>query len=597
MPCAPITQTNRAAVQQIALPLTPHHIMNTGDCEGRSKFVERGSLTGLEEVALPEIDLSSSFNVAVKHLFRHLNEPRALRKNPLVRHFFRDITIGSVGRPREQAVIERIRELIRQSADRCRDDDQLAGKDERALRQHAIINLQCLEGRSTREVATLLGISCGHCYRERADICRRVARSFCKNHDTIASEYFVELDEFRVLMDRTMHEAASDDMNDAFRKCEDLIRVSPSANDKIESLRASVSISLRFGNIARAEYAYSTAQALLAERSNSDPPSRALAEAYIDIMGSELTYYCGNAKEALHLARRATLRLGTVQTKASPHIRELYVESLYQLGTAFCNADNLERAYECIAGAEARVSNIRAVSSRLRTRIVVAVWRLRNHLLMSSKSWRPSSQRLEGLVVAFEDAYARGGIPESADALDALTEYHAFAGNDAECLRTARLAALLAKQQPNERMQAQISVSVATSLLSTHYWKHAPSLLPDAKELDSCDAYHNEFASYFAAKRALRLQNFQDAWTIANREDNRPENASLRVCRRLLAAVAAHELGRQGDAGALIDATIPIAESVGSAPILKEAYGVAASVTGDLRFKRAAGDLALLFTS
>jgi hypothetical protein len=241
--------------------------------------------------------------------------------------------------------------------------------------------------------------------------------------------------------------------------------------------------------------------------------------------------------------------------------------------------------------------NSRVVSPRLRTRVAAAVWRLRNHLLMNSKSWRPSWQRLEGLILAFEQAYAAGALFEAADALDTLAEYHAFAGNDAECLRTARLAALLAKQQPNERMRAQISISVAITLLSTKYWECASPLFPNAPQLDSCDAYHYEFASYFAAKRALRLQNFQDAWLLAHREDNRRENSSLAVSRKLLAAAAAHKLGRRRDAGALIDATIPIAERLGSAPILRDAYSVAAEVTGDVRFERHAAEVALLLST
>ena len=105
------------------------------------------------------MDSSASFAVAAKHLFRRLHDPRALRKNPLVRRFFEDATIGSVGPSRDAAVLANLHRLVREGADRCRDADLAAGKDESALRQHAIVTLQCIEQRSIRDVAATLGIS------------------------------------------------------------------------------------------------------------------------------------------------------------------------------------------------------------------------------------------------------------------------------------------------------------------------------------------------------------------------------------------------------------------------------------------------------
>jgi hypothetical protein len=215
---------------------------------------------------------------------------------------------------------------------------------------------------------------------------------------------------------------------------------------------------------------------------------------------------------------------------------------------------------------------------------------------MNSACWYPSWQRLKGLTQAFERAYASGFLFEAVIALVALVEYHSIAGNDAEALRVGRFAILLSKQQTSERVRIQTSIRVALALQSTRYWMEAFALLPNAHQLASCDSYHRELVSHIAAQRAFRSRAFSEAWALAKDEGDRRETAALAISRRLLAAEAAHELERR-DARALIEAAIPDAEHLGCAPILKDAYVVAARVTGNARFRRQADELARLLTA
>jgi hypothetical protein len=540
----------------------------------------------------------ASFRAAAKHLFRHLHEARALRKNLLVRQFFANSQAAAPGRSRERVALERIHALVRRGADDCRDADLSSGKGDRGVRQHAIITLQCLERRPIEEVAAQLSISPRHCYRERAEICRRVARYIREKSDAPGLNYLNELDEFRFLMDRALRRAAIGDAKAAFDEYDELIRIAPSAPRKIEALRTSALVSIDFGNIERAENAYALAVALY----NEEPPTAAyplgnVAQACIDLMASKIAYYRANTARALRMAQRAAATLAQVQANAAGYVRELYVESLYELGTAFCNFGNLERGYDCIADAEARMPDVRTASSRLRTRITVAVWKLRNYLLLSSKSWYPSHQRLQGLTMALEQAYASGSIPEATAALDALTEHHSLTGNDDEAWRVAHLAVSIAKQQSSERIQVQLAIRVALKLLTTQYWDEAVGLLPDQGRLEHCDAYHRELASYFAAERALRLHLYADAWKLANEESDRREYAALTVSRRLVAACAAHALERRREARSLIEMTIPAAERLGSAPTLRDAYRAAATVMRDAGFRRRAKEITDLLTA
>jgi hypothetical protein len=543
------------------------------------------------------IDAGASFNVAAKHLFRHLHDVRALRRNRLVRHAFEYPTSGSAARERERIVLDRIHDLVRRGAEHCRDSDLAEGKDERAARQHAIVTLQCLQNRPIREVAATLGISCAHCYRERADICKRIARYICECNAPVELDYLPYLDEFAVMADRAMRRSAFGDVEAAARECDNLVRFAPSAEKKVKALRVSAIVSLHFGNVKRAENAYLAAQRLCAdERWPESSPAREAARASVDLIASRLAYYRADGVLALRMAERGTQRLEFLRGNPSPEMRELLIESLYELGSALCNVGNLPRGYELIDEAKTQLRDARSASFQLRARVAIAVWKLRDDLLMNSACWYPSWQRVKGLTQAFERAYASGFIFEAVIALVALMEYHSIAGNDAEALRVGRFAIFLSKQQTSERVRIQTSIRVAFAMQSTRYWMQGFSLLPNTEELASCDRYHRELVSHFAAQRAFRSRAFSEAWALAKDDGDRRETAALAISRRLIAADAAHELERK-DARALIEAALPAAEHLGCAPILKDAYAVAAKITGSVRFRRQADELARLLTA
>jgi len=535
------------------------------------------------------------FKKAAKHLFRNLHVPLALRRNPLVRHLFEGLT-DRPSRAGERAILERIHQLVRKGAQHCRDADLTAGKDERAFRQYAIVTTHCLEQRPIQDVAAALGISYQYCYRQRADICERIARYICEYADTSTLKYLPAFDEFRFLMECVIRRADFDDANVAFRECDRLITVAPTAQEKIEALRTAALVSLRFGNVKRARASYISAQSIYTEHLATDQsPTRGLARANIDLIAAQLARRRADMAQAFQMAKRATTQLESVQA-STEHARLLHLESLYELGLALINLGDLDAAYECIARAEANLCYLGPGASRLRIRITMEAWRLRAHLLMSSKSWRPSWQRLAGLTTAFDQARASGALFEARASLLALVDYHAAAGNDAEALRLARLALLLAKEQC-KLVTVQTSIQVAALLVWHRHWEICESFLPNATQLVSCDAFHRELLNHVRAVRALRLHAARDAWNLANKESDRKECVGLMVSRRIIAAAAAHEIGRTRDARSLVEAVIPAAEKLGSATTLLDAYRVAAKVTGDPEFKRQAQEVARLLTA
>jgi hypothetical protein len=545
------------------------------------------------------MDANAPFDKAVKYLFRHLHDPRALARNPLVRHIFDHASILGVGEERDRAALARIHRLVRQGAEHFRDMDLSVGKRRRGLRQYAIIMQQCFERRPIRDVAVELGISNHHCYRERANICRRVAQFICERNDVPVLDYRAEIDEFRIQVDRADRQAASGAMEAAFRSSDGLVRAASSTDQKVEALCQKAIISLVFGNQKRADGAVSEAKALLAEPPGGNT-TRAfgLSHIWIELTACKFAQFRGDVQEAVRLGQRAIMRLEPLQTRGELHFKKLYTESLYEVGAAFWNLGDRDRSYEHIVKAEESLRYLPAMYAELRSQVSVTLWKYRSRLLMNSKSWYPLWQRLRALAAVFEEAYASGSLFQAMDALGVIAESNAQAGQQTEALRAAELAVSLARHHANEKIRTQVPIDIAARLLPTQCWEKALAFHTEVRRLDSCEAGDRAIASYFTTFQAFRLHRFQDAWRLANAGNEFPGYAAVALMKRLIAAAAASQLGWQPEARVILDAVIPQAEALGSAPILRSAYGIAAKVAGDdPRFARKARELSRLLST
>jgi hypothetical protein len=546
--------------------------------------------------ALLGIESTASFNQAAKHLFRHLHEPHILRRNPIVRRFFEE---SSSPIARDAQSLDTIHALIRKGAEHLRSADHLAGYDERADRQHSIIVDQCLGKRTIAQVATALGISPAHCYRERADICQRVARYVLEYDRTQTVEYLSHLDEFCLLADYTMNRAPYDDSATAFLRCDKLVTRASSTIQKIEALRVGAFIALHFGDFERAEQARDSADRLSRDGSLT-PRDCSLARASVELMNSRFARHRSETKRALGRAQVSVDLLVGFQGDPTPGVRALYVQSLYEMGVALCNLGELEAGHDCLSRAEAQGAFLNGPPSRLSTRAAIELWRLRNHMSLNAASRYPASQRLAALAAAFEHAYSSGWLVEAIAALTALTEQHAYAQNAHEALRMARLAISLASQQSSGQVQAQTTLNVVAPLLSTPSWKDALALLADAPDLRVHVGPHEGMLSHITAIRAFCLNRYDEASRLAARAKTGLQSADLRalvIGSQVLSAAAAHKLGRKQQATELIEPALPAAEKLRAAPILRDAYRVAAVVIGDHRFQQKAEAIAECLTA
>ena len=541
------------------------------------------------------LDSRAAFGKAAKHLFRHLHDTRALRKNPIVHRFFADTRIEELGPVREHSVLKFIHNIVRQGAEHYRNEGCQAGKDQATLLEYKIINMQCLEQRPIREVAASLGISYYYCYRRRANICRRIAQYVLDYDREPALDFFVEFDEFQLLLDTARHGAALDDVQPALRTCERLTRLAQTIEQKIEAFRMHANILLRAGRLREALEPRREALELLAD-GNVNAFKRDSSSARAALLECRIERFRANKSEACSFARNAVSLLEPLCARGTVSIKELYVESLFELTATLCNLGEFDEAYEWAVLAEINLRHIRRTSAWLRSRVMVMLWRLRSNMLLSARAWSPASQRSQGLTAALEDAYSAGALVEGTEALIGLADHYAWAGKDVEALAAAQSAVLLSNQQ-SERARLHTVIRVGLPLSITRFRDRALSSLPESSQLDCCDEFHRATLNYLKAEQAFVNGRFDSAWALANRPTEESEYATLTISRWLVAAASAHELGRRNEARNLIERAIPAAEHSAVAPVLRDAYRVGAKITSNPRLRRQANEVANLLAT
>jgi hypothetical protein len=122
---------------------------------------------------------------AVKALFRHLNDVRSLRRNPIVAHFFE--TEDRLVLSDDRAILESICQVLLEAARSCRGADAAAGNGRKADDQFAIV-VKTLEGTPMQKIASSLNLSLQYCYRQRAALGERMARYIQRRYGSPATK-------------------------------------------------------------------------------------------------------------------------------------------------------------------------------------------------------------------------------------------------------------------------------------------------------------------------------------------------------------------------------------------------------------------------
>lgn len=538
---------------------------------------------------------SSTFNVAVRHFFRHLHDVRRLRHNPIAERLFEDPTIGGFGERRDRAVLARIHTLVGEAAADLRRADDERGKSERAFRQYTLVREHYLDKRSLKAVAAELHVSIGACYRDRRDICQRIATYIMQTSSGRAVQQRSDLDLFRVRAERVDRVAAYGDAALVYRECEALQQAAESFGQEIEAFCTLAKIALRFGDLERAARAILMARRSLEIRGESLTPATGVALSTIELCEAGVADRRRDHSETTRLAATATQRLRELRSNGHPYVDGLYRESLTALAAARWNSGDIERAYEALVEAEA-LANEDPPSNAARLSVGIALWRVRNRLLLSSRTWYPVWRRVEELQRIFDVAFQAGRLLNAIEALQGVSEIHGFARNDVEAMRSAQLVIALASQHGSAWVQNSTALAIGEELLRTSYYSYGLKLISDVVRRSSDDPALEPRLSNVRAEGAIALGDFERAWTLTcAREPSDPTEFGLG--RRITRATVANQLGYDKEARTEVERLVPLAEAYGSAPVLADAYKIAATVTAKAQYKKKATEIANLLAS
>jgi tetratricopeptide (TPR) repeat protein len=537
---------------------------------------------------MPLVDPRISFEVAAAHLFRHLHEPRHLKNNPLVQRFFRDRASGRLIRSQERVAIERIYEMVRKAAQSCRQADVAAHEHERALRQHTIVTRNLLDRRPLAEVARALGISTRQCYRERTEICERIARHIRDDADAPATMLVLDASDFRLR--HAEFRAQLGDLAGALREYNVLAAGSP-PRQRIAALCESATIFAWSAQLAAAARSLSAARSILAAKIHSMAPGdRRLARANVALAAAQLARSSGRYSEALEILNEAQSQLEPVESSAPDDVKEMYVRILVACSTnRVWHSGDFSGSVTSISKAHAILAQIVAPSPHLGVEVELRLCRRRNDMATSAYVWQPVPERFAALSNAFERARVSGSLGLSLYACICLMIHHNATGNAAALANDIRYALALIRQAPEGHYRS-MPYDIAEILLRTKYWKYAPIILATAKGPNG-GTIHPEGIDYVRAACSLRSGKYRQAWELASSPREGDLSPHILANMKVVGAVSADALGKRNQAKELIQAAISALERSGNAPDLRAAHSVAAEITGEARYRRAAEEI------
>jgi len=519
---------------------------------------------------MPHANPESAFEVAVRHLFRHVRDVDALRQNPLVHTFFDNTHAGQ-----DLAVLKEIHaRILRESAALCNKPKE-PGSQER--RRHAIIVALCA-GESVSDTIVRLGLSRRHYYRERHAISTDVSRAIMQTTPMAATRVEVG-DPLRLLITRAERLVDQGFANKAATLLEEAWSCAPEGDTK-SALRFELAAALiAGGHTDRAADLLMKAAVSPIEPKAEPVDGERLRDRQV-LVEATLAMEIGRDSEA----RRALEQIAKRQI-LDDRADETELDTILRCGDWYCGCARFPEARRMLNHAHRLYRRLVRPSARLQIGIA---------LLAASCAEDASNEfSLEHhwLKEALTLSISSGSAERAIDAISSLIFYCVSVGCDDEAYEYAKYGLATAKTTEGSRLLEMIGIQIAVMLVKTRHWRNVANLLFEVEDLALPKSFRWALLKQAQGNLLTRAGRYREAqspllqaYEVARSVKNRKlEGIVLRE-----RAVALHRIGSIAESAALMREAVEIAEEHHSAYTLWATCEAAARVSPDRRILRLA---------
>jgi len=525
---------------------------------------------------------------AIAHLFRNLDDPIRLQRNPVARHLFRDPITGCLDAKRTRTAVFELRRLILDGLETAKDADLIRGRDRQAQRQYAIIRKLYFDGDPVQAVAKYLGISIRQLYRERSEIFARIAAHIWRNQLSARMHVESGFTSFDFEVERAKMSAEVGNASESYAILNALLNHCGCVSDKANVACTVASIAVNFGDrqVARANIGLIRMFLEQAKSEWSVPIVRDLIVGRLSLILAALRRAEGDAKRA-KLALNRAAEIANHLNDSSPDCARFCADVAFERAEALLLEGQFAPAKAILnsASLNAAMAMIPEIS-RVHWQMTLALLSLTNG---GERGESPGG--LDALRDALSRARSCGSSRLTLRAMHGLAVYLVHCGMFDEAARATQSLIAMAIHFPNTRVRAQTLVEAADVVLLTS----GPSNV--VKLLEKADPYLIEgnvdwFGSKILRARSYNLGSaFRDAWEAALAAE---AGAQRLGSHRFLSAawremaLAAYGCGKVADASERITAAVAELEH-GAPPIAAlSTYTAAATITRDARWRKRA---------
>jgi tetratricopeptide (TPR) repeat protein len=534
--------------------------------------------------SLPLVDPSASFDVAARHLFRHLGDAAQLSRNPLVRRFFQSDEFEQFAPAKERAALSLIRELVVRAAERhWGSAREQSGGREAAYRRYTIVIEHTLVGRPLAEVAAQLGVSMRQCYRERGDAIRRIAEYIRSYEVSPRVDIVSDIDAFQLRMDRAASRAAVGDLELALRDYDEIVKADPSAEHKLEALCRRAEALVEHGDFEAAEAAIVCARDL----GRTAPGLPALAR--IHLIAARAFWLTGRFEQDSRELDGALDSIEPLLPEADDRVKELHAEILLEFCERYRTRGEFARAHERLLGVEAALRSVRMPTPKRAFDAMMESWSLGAKDVQFEGAGTRSLSRYEGLLELRALARSFTSPKRLIRLAEAFMQHHADAGDHVTASQWAQRAIRIAREHADGRLLAEVHLVLADWMSITPQSDRAPRLLQGAEGVFPAGSPDWILFRGLQAECALQAQRYEEAIALATDVESAVErmgNPRFGAAARTTIALAAHALGKQKEAQEQMSSALEVIDAYGTPWTRLSAYRAAATITGERRHRR-----------